>query len=217
MRILTEIVETWSAYHLTARTVEHLSMFSIALLCAVVVGVLVGIFIFQHRGFVAPVLNGLNVVETFPDIALLILLLPLVGIGETPTIIACVIYSILPIARNVYTGLTGVDPILLESGEAIGLRENDILRKIRFPLALPMIAGGIRIAIVFTMGIVTLGGIFGAGGLGAPLQTGINLMRPDIIYVSGIWVGILAVILDGIAGGVEKGLTRRYGTWQSPG
>lgn len=210
-----EITATWDAYDLTRRTIEHLFMFSVALVAAVAIGIVVGVIIYRYRRLASPTLNGLNVVETFPDIALLILLLPLVGIGAVPTIIACVIYSILPVARNVYTGLVHVDAGLLEVGEAIGLEERDILRRIRFPLALPMIAGGIRIAIVFCMGIVTLGGIFGAGGLGAPLQTGINLMRPDIIYVSGIWVGVLAVILDGIAGGVERGLKGRYSAWQS--
>jgi len=189
-------------------------MFFTALFFAVIIGVFIGIFLYNRKMLASPVLNGLNIIETFPDIALLILLLPFTGIGEIPTVIACIIYSILPIARNVYTGLINVDTGLLQTGEAIGLEEKEILHKIRFPLALPMIAGGIRIAIVFTMGIVTLGGIFGAGGLGAPLQTGISLIRPDIIYVSGIWVGVLAVILDGIAGVIEKNLKRRYSTWQ---
>jgi osmoprotectant transport system permease protein len=188
-------------------------MFFTALFFAIIIGTFLGILIYRWRIFASPVLNSLNVLETFPDVALLILLLPLTGIGETPTVIACILYSLLPVTRNVYTGLINVDGSLLETGEAIGMKEKEILYKVRFPLALPMIAGGVRIAIVFTMGIVTLGGIFGAGGLGAPLQTGINLIRPDIIFVAGIWVGILAVILDGIAGGVELQLKKRYGTW----
>ncbi|WOF16259.1 ABC transporter permease [Methanoplanus sp. FWC-SCC4] len=213
--VFGDIIEIWNSYSLTERTLEHLSMFFTAIFFAILIGILLGMFLFKNERFAFSTLNFLNILETFPDIALLILLLPLVGIGEIPTIIACVIYSVLPVSRNVYTGLKHVDSAFLEIARAIGFKDNEILYKIRLPLAMPMIAGGIRIAIVFTMGIVTLGGIFGAGGLGAPLQTGINLIRPDIIYVAGIWVGILAVILDGFAGFIEKYLTRRYGTWQS--
>lgn len=211
--MIDEITAVWITYHLTERTIEHLWIFSIALIAAIAAGVAIGLFIYRRRRYASPVFSTLNAVETFPDIALLVLLIPLAGIGTVPTIIACVLYSILPIARNTYTGLISVSPELLEVGRAMGLSERFILLKIRFPLAFPMIAGGIRIAIVFTMGIVTLGGIFGAGGLGAPLQTGINLIRPDIIFVAGIWVGILAVILDGIAGGIEASLKRRFGSW----
>ncbi|KUL02293.1 MAG: Osmoprotection protein (ProW-2) [Methanomicrobiales archaeon 53_19] len=213
--MIDEITAVWITYHLTERTIEHLWIFSIALIAAIAAGVAIGLFIYRRRRYASPVFSTLNAVETFPDIALLVLLIPLAGIGTVPTIIACVLYSILPIARNTYTGLISVSPELLEVGRAMGLSERFILLKIRFPLAFPMIAGGIRIAIVFTMGIVTLGGIFGAGGLGAPLQTGINLIRPDIIFVAGIWVGILAVILDGIAGGIEASLKRRFGSWRA--
>ncbi len=211
--MIDEIQTVWIRYNLTERTIEHLQIFTIALLLAIAIGVATGLLLYRRRRYSPPVFSTLNAVQTFPDIALLILLIPLAGIGTLPTIIACVLYSILPIARNTYTGLISVSPELLEVGRAMGLVERDILIKIRFPLAFPMIAGGIRIAIVFTMGIVTLGGIFGAGGLGAPLQTGINLMRSDIIFVAGIWVGLLAVILDGIAGGIEAELKRRFGSW----
>ena len=128
-----------------------------------------------------------------------------------PTIAACILYSILPIARNTYTGLTSVSEEYVEVARAIGMSEREIMLKVRFPLALPLIAAGFRIALVFTMGVVTLGGLIAAGGLGAPLQTGIHLYDGGIILVSGIWVGILAVIFDGIAGIVEKMLHRRYG------
>lgn len=211
--MIDEITVVWITYNLTERTIEHLWIFSIALIAAIAVGVAIGLLLYRQRRYAPPVFSSLNAIETFPDIALLVLLIPLAGIGTVPTIIACVLYSILPIARNTYTGLISVSPDLLEVGRAMGLSERFILLKVRFPLAFPMIAGGIRIAIVFTMGIVTLGGIFGAGGLGAPLQTGINLIRPDIIFVAGIWVGILAVILDGIAGGIEIFLKRRFGSW----
>jgi osmoprotectant transport system permease protein len=211
--IFEEVTAVWNQFNLTQRTIEHLWMFSISLVISVILGVTLGILLYRHRNYAEPALNGLNALETFPDMALLVLLIPIAGIGEVPTIIACILYSLLPVTRNTYTGLITVRPEILEAGTAIGLTEGEIVRNIRIPISLPMIAGGIRIAIVFTMGIVTLGGIIGAGGLGAPLQTGIVLLLPDVIIVTGLWVGILAVIFDGCAGLAEKRLTVRYGEW----
>ena len=211
--IIEEISAVWEQASLTQRTIEHLWMFSVSLVIAVILGIMIGILLYRHRSYAEPALNGLNALETFPDMALLVLLIPIAGIGEVPTIIACIIYSLLPITRNTYTGLISIRQEVIDTGTALGLTEKEIVRKIRIPIALPMIAGGIRIAIVFTMGIVTLGGIIGAGGLGAPLQTGIMLILPSLIIVTGLWVGILAVILDGCAGIIEKRLTMRYGEW----
>ena len=211
--IFEEVTAVWNQFNLTQRTIEHIWMFSVSLVISVILGVTLGILLYRHRNYAEPALNGLNALETFPDMALLVLLIPIAGIGEVPTIIACILYSLLPVTRNTYTGLVSVRPDILEAGTAIGLTEGEIVRNIRIPVSLPMIAGGIRIAIVFTMGIVTLGGIIGAGGLGAPLQTGIVLLLPDVIIVTGLWVGILAVIFDGCAGMIEKRLTVRYGEW----
>jgi osmoprotectant transport system permease protein len=211
--IFEEVTAVWNQFNLTQRTIEHIWMFSVSLVISVILGVTLGILLYRHRNYAEPALNGLNALETFPDMALLVLLIPIAGIGEVPTIIACILYSLLPVTRNTYTGLITVRPEILEAGTAIGLTEGEIVRNIRIPISLPMIAGGIRIAIVFTMGIVTLGGIIGAGGLGAPLQTGIVLLLPDVIIVTGLWVGILAVIFDGCAGLAEKRLAVRYGEW----
>jgi osmoprotectant transport system permease protein len=137
--------------------------------------------------------------------------MPFFGIGYKPTMIASILYSILPVARNTYVGLTQVDKQYLESARAMGLKEREILWNIRIPLALPMIAAGIRIAIVFTMGVVTLGGLIAAGGLGGPIQTGIHLYDKDIILVTGLWIGILAVLVDSIGSLFEKYLNRKYG------
>jgi osmoprotectant transport system permease protein len=211
--ILHNIADVWESQLLTLRTVEHLYMFSVALLAATIIGISVGIFIFFNPRITNPVLNILNIVETIPDIALLIVLIPFLGIGQGPTITASILYSILPIARNTYTGLKSVSREYIDIAHAIGLSSVEILMKVRIPMALPLIAGGFRIALVFTMGVVTLGGLIAAGGLGAVLQNGIHLFDVDTILVAGLWTGILAVILDGFAGIVEGWLTRRYGTW----
>ncbi|WP_048147819.1 ABC transporter permease [Palaeococcus ferrophilus] len=206
-----DILWVWESQNLTQRTLEHLRMFGIALALSIIIGVLLGLYLYRRPKLAPLAFNVLNILETVPTLALLVLLLPLLGLGEKPTIAASVIYSILPIARNTYTGLTSVERSYIEVAEAIGLNEREILLRVRLPLALPLIAAGIRIAVVFTMGVVTLGGLIAAGGLGAPLQTGIHLYNRNIIIVTGLWVGVLALILDGVAAMVEKYLRGRYG------
>lgn len=201
----------WESQNLTERTIEHLWMFGIALILALIIGILLGLILYKRPKLASLTFNILNVIETIPTLALLVLFLPILGLGEKPTIAASVLYSILPIARNTYTGLTSVDRSYLEVAEALGLTEKEILIKVRFPLALPLIAAGVRIAVVFTMGVVTLGGLVAAGGLGAPIQTGIHLYDRGIIIVTGLWVGLLALILDGAAALIERYLRDRYG------
>jgi osmoprotectant transport system permease protein len=203
----------WTSQLLSLRTLEHLYMLSVALFFSTLAGVLIGFLIYRNEKLASKVLNGLNVIETIPDVALLVLLLPVFGIGAGPTIVASILYSILPIARNTYTGLSNVPGEYIEISNALGLTKREMLFKVRFPLSLPLIAGGIRIAVVFTMGVVTLGGLIAAGGLGAPLQNGIQLYDMATILVTGAWVGILAVLLDGIAGTIENIIKARYGKW----
>jgi osmoprotectant transport system permease protein len=206
-------MRVWTSQLLSLRTLEHLYMLFVALFFSILLGVLIGVLTYKNRKLSAPVLNSLNVVETIPDVALLVLLLPIFGIGVGPTIVASILYSILPIARNTYTGLSNVPREYIEIAEALGLTQREVLFKVRFPLSLPLIAGGIRIAVVFTMGVVTLGGLIAAGGLGAALQNGIQLYDMGTILVTGAWVGLIAVILDGIAGMIENIFKARYGKW----
>jgi len=206
-------MRVWTSQLLSLRTLEHLYMLFVALFFSILLGVLIGVLTYKNRMLAAPVLNSLNVVETIPDVALLVLLLPIFGIGVGPTIVASILYSILPIARNTYTGLSNVPREYIEIAEALGLTQREVLFKVRFPLSLPLIAGGIRIAVVFTMGVVTLGGLIAAGGLGAALQNGIQLYDMGTILVTGAWVGLIAVILDGIAGMIENIFKSRYGKW----
>ncbi|WP_218185123.1 ABC transporter permease [Methanogenium cariaci] len=115
--VVEKVIAVWNQFHLTERTVEHLRMFSISLAISVILGITLGIVLYRHRRYAEPALNGLNVLETFPDMALLVLLIPVVGIGgEVPTMIACIIYSLLPVTRNTYTGLVSVRPEIIEAG-----------------------------------------------------------------------------------------------------
>jgi len=205
------ILNVWKTQQLGIKTIEHLSMVFIALLIIIFIGISIGIFLYNRRNLSDVVLNILNVIETIPELVLLVILMPFLGIGFKPTIVASILYSILPVARNTYVGLTQVDQQYLESARAMGLAEKEILWHVRIPLALPLIAAGVRIAIVFTMGVVTLGGLIAAGGLGGPIQTGIHLYDKNIIIVTGLWIGILAVLVDSIGSWIEKLLNRRYG------
>lgn len=211
MTLIVSLQDLWSAYDLTQRTVEQLTMFSIALTVTLTIGITLGVLFFSSFQARAAGFAALNIVEMIPDIALLILLIPLVGIGVPPTITAAVLYSLLPVARNTTAGLSGVSSDLIETARAIGMTGNEILFRVRFPLALPLVAAGVRIAVIFCMGVATLGGIIGAGGLGAPLQTGITTSNDLLILLTGGWVAVLAVTMDSIAAIITRFLSIRYG------
>ena len=207
--MLENIINIWFEKNLTLKTVEHLHMFGIALILAIIIGVILGLYFFKYPKQANIFFNILNVIETIPTIAFLIILIPIFGIGTSPTIAACVLYSILPIARNTYTGISSVDNKYIEIAKGQGLTKKEILIKVRIPLSLPLIIGGVRIAIVFTMGVVTLGGLIAAGGIGESIQTSIASLDINAIIVAALWVGFLAVLFDGCAGYIEKILQRR--------
>jgi osmoprotectant transport system permease protein len=211
--MIDTIISVWNNGDLAIRTIEHLSMFIIALLIAIIIGIGIGIIIHRNENIAQIVFNLLNIIQTIPGIALLFILLPIFGLGFMPTIAACVLYSILPIARNTYTGLVSVSKEQIEVARAMGLSPTEILLRIRLPLSLPLMMGGIRIALVFTMAVVTLGGLVAAGGLGAAIMTGISQLNRPLIAVSALWVGLLSIIFDGMASSIEKLFKRRYETW----
>lgn len=208
---LSEIINFINFQDLIQRTAEQIYMFSIAILLSIFLGLIIGIVLHRAQKISNIVFNILNIIETLPTIALLVLLLPFLGLGMKPTIFVSVLYAILPIARNCYVGLNNVEQNYIEIARSIGLNEFEILTKIEIPLALPTIVSGIRISIVFTMGVVTLGGLVAAGGLGASIQTGVQLYDKTLIYVSAVWVGILALVFDALAYLVERFLQKRFG------
>ncbi|NTV00445.1 MAG: ABC transporter permease, partial [Methanoregulaceae archaeon] len=187
MDSLAMVGGVWQAYDLGLRTVQHLEMFAISFFITVTAGILLGIVFFSSINARVAGITVLTIIEMIPDIALLILLIPVVGIGVPPTVSAAVLYSLLPVARNTTAGLGGASPHYVETARAVGLTERETLYRIRFPLALPLIFAGVRIAVIFCMGVVTLGGLIGAGGLGAPLQTGITTGTDLLILGAGVW------------------------------
>jgi osmoprotectant transport system permease protein len=205
------VAKVWTVYHMTDQTFVHLTLFGTALVIVLILGLTLGIIAGTNRRYGEILVQVLNIIEMIPDVALLLLLIPITGIGAAPTITAAVLYSLLPIVRNTSIGLTSIRPEIIESSNALGMTNRQILFWVRFPLAFPLIAGGVRTAVVYTMGIITLGGLIGARGLGAVLQAGITRNNMTVILVAGLWIGLLAVMMDLMAAGGERFLTRRYG------
>ncbi len=145
---------------------EHIEMTAIAVGFAIVIGVPLGILISYVRKLDKPIIGAANVVQAIPSMALLGLAIPLLGIGTLPAVVMVIIYSLLPIIKNTYTGIAGIDPELVEAAKGIGLTKWQVLYKVKLPMALPVIMAGIRISAVTAVGLMTMAAFIGAGGLG---------------------------------------------------
>src|SRR5665213_1109246 len=175
---------------------QHIGLTFISLLIAVVIGVPLGIFIARRNKFAAPVLGFTGILQTIPSIALLGFMIPLLGIGPVPAIVALFLYALLPIVRNTYTGITGVDAAVIDSAKGMGMTSNQVLRKVELPLAMPVILAGIRTATVINVGVATLASYIGAGGLGEFIFGGIALNNTNMILAGAIPAALLAIIFD---------------------
>jgi osmoprotectant transport system permease protein len=183
---------------------QHLGLTFLSLLLAIVVGIPLGILISRRRRLSSPVLGVAGILQTVPSIALLGFMIPLFGIGATPAIVALLIYALLPIIRNTYTGITGVDPKVIEAATALGMNKTQRLFKVEFPLAMPVIIAGIRTAAVINVGVATLASFVAAGGLGEFIFGGISLNNTNMILAGAIPAALLAVILDLVIGYLQK-------------
>ncbi len=157
------------------------------------------------------VLGIVNVIYTIPSISLLGFLIPLTGIGNRTAIIALTVYGLLPIVRNTYTGLTTVDATILEVAEGLGSDDRQVMFRIRFPLALPVIISGFRNMVVM---IIAMGGIasfIGAGGLGVAIYRGITTYNMTLTAAGSILIALLALFCDRLLSLAEKAVNRRYG------
>src|SRR6516225_1510472 len=195
-----------------ATTVEHLALVIIAMLIAILLGVPLGLLI-VHR----PVLRGIalgvaSVLQTIPSLALFGFLIPIPfigGIGKRTAIVALALYALLPILRNTYVGLTGIDPAVLESAEAMGMTRAQILFRVRFPLALAVILAGVRTATIITIGVATIAAAIGAGGLGTFIFRGVALVNDALILAGAIPAALLAILADFLLGRIERRLQVR--------
>jgi osmoprotectant transport system permease protein len=189
---------------LATQTLQHIGLTFISLFLAVLVGLPLGILIARKRKLSGPVLGVAGVLQTIPSIALLGFMIPLLGIGPKPAIVALLLYALLPIIRNTYTGITGVDAAVKEAATAMGMSKWQILFKVELPLAMPVILAGIRTATVITVGVATLASYIAAGGLGEFIFGGISLNNTNMILAGAIPAALLAILFDFLLSRVQK-------------
>jgi len=186
------------------QTFEHIGLTLIACTIAVCIGVPLGIFLTRHKNVAASVLGVAGVIQTIPSIALLGFLLPVLGIGVVPAIIALFLYALLPIIRNTFTGINEVDPAIREAAQGMGMSDKQILVKVELPLAVPVIFAGIRTATVINVGIATLCALIAAGGLGEFIFRGIALNNMNMILSGAMPAALLALLFDFILSQMQK-------------
>jgi len=182
----------------------HIGLTFISLLIAVAIGVPLGIFISKKTKFSAPVLGFAGVLQTIPSIALLGFMIPLIGIGPRPAIVALFLYALLPIVRNTFTGIAGVDISVRDAAKGMGMSGWQVLTKVELPLALPVILAGIRTATVINVGVATLAAYIAAGGLGEFIFGGIALNNTNMILAGAIPAALLAIFFDFVLSKVQK-------------
>ena len=188
---------------------QHMFLTLSGLAAAFCLAVPLGIALTRFRRAAGPVFAAINVVQTVPSLALLGFLIPLLGIGATPAIVALFLYGLLPLLRNTYTGISQVDPSLIEACRGMGLTDMQILRKAELPLALPVIMAGLRTSAVLLVGTATLAALIGAGGLGDPILRGVSSVNTNLILLGAAPAALLAVLLDRGLALVERRLTSK--------
>lgn len=189
------------------KTWEHLYISLIAALLGIIVAVPLGIFLTRFPKGAGFVMGVLGIIQTFPSFAILAFFIPLLGVGKTPAIIALFFYSVLPILRNTYTGVSGVKKSLLEAGRGMGMTGWERIRYVEVPLAIPVIMAGIRLSTVYLIGWATLASFIGGGGLGDYIFSGLNLYQAEYIIAGAIPVTVLALLTDLVLGKIENWVT----------
>jgi len=186
---------------------QHLQLTLISLGLAILISVPLGIFLTRHKRFADTVIGITAVFQTIPSLALLGFLIPFLGIGTTPAIVALTIYGLLPILRNTYTGIVGVDSAQIEAGKGMGMTSLQILLMVEIPSALNIIMAGIRTATVLIIGVTTLASLVGAGGLGDLIFRGISSVNSGLILAGAVPAALLAILFENILKWVEKIVT----------
>jgi osmoprotectant transport system permease protein len=182
---------------------QHIYLSILSVIIAVIIGIPLGILISREPKLSKPIIGATNVIQAVPSLALLGFLIPFIGIGSTPAIVMVVLYSLLPIVKNTYTGLTNIDRDILEAAKGIGLTKGQTMRKVQLPLAFPMIMAGIRISAVTAVGLMTIAAFVGAGGLGYLVFSGVQTVDNNMILAGAIPACILALLIDFVVGKLE--------------
>lgn len=188
-------------------TLEHLWLVGLSTLLAMLVGIPLGILIARRQVFSKPVLSSANIIQTIPSLALFGFLLPVPWLGaraDRLAILALTLYALLPIIRNTYTGIRGVDASVVEAGRGMGLTDSQLLFQVQLPLAMSVILSGVRVAIVISVGLATISAAIGAGGLGEFIFRGLAMVDDRVILAGAIPAALLALLADFLVGWLER-------------
>jgi len=194
---------------ITNNLFRHIELVGISVFVGIIISIPLGILLSRHKKLAGVVLAVTGTIQTIPGLVMLGFALIFLGIGMLPALVVLSLYAILPILRNTYTGITEVDPSYTEAARGIGMTNMQMLFKVELPLALSSIIGGIRISTVYIVSWATLAGMIGAGGFGDPIWTGLATYNTGLILSGAIPSAILALILSGLIGLLQRILTPR--------
>ena len=187
--------------------IEHIELTALALFFAIAIGIPLGILICYVKKLDQPILGTASIIQAIPSMALLGFAIPFLGIGTLPAVVTVILYSLLPIIKNTYTGIHSIEPQTVEAAKGIGLTRMQVLFKVQIPLALPIIMSGVRIAAVTAVGLMTIAAFIGAGGLGYLVFSGIRTVNTMQILAGAVPACLLALFVDYIGSLVEKLVT----------
>ncbi len=184
---------------------EHIVLAGMSSVLAAFLGVAAGILVTRKGGrdFLPVVDDITSIGQTFPPVAVLALAVPALGFGFTPTLFALFLYGLMPVLHNTVAGLLAIPPEVMDAAAGLGMRPSQVLYRVELPLALPVIMGGIRTSAVISVGTATIGATIGAGGLGAPVISGLISQNPAVVLHGAVPAALLAVLVDKVLGEVE--------------
>ena len=188
-------------------TWEHLYISGIALALGILVAVPIGVLLTRYKKVASAFISAITVLQTVPSLALLALMIPLFGVGKVPAVVALFLYSLMPILRNTYIGMEGVDKDLIDAAKGMGKTNKQLIFSVELPQAAPVIMAGIRLSGVYVIAWATLASYIGGGGLGDFIFNGLNLYIPELIIGGTIPVTLLALLVDFLLGKVEEKVT----------
>lgn len=191
------LVKTWQQIYISA----------ISLALGIIVAIPLSIILIKFPRVAKIVIAIASMLQTIPALALLAMMIPFFGVGRLPAIIALFLYSLMPILRNTYVGLTGVNQDTIDSARGLGMTNMQLILKVDIPLAMPVIMAGIRLSAIYVIAWATLASYIGAGGLGDFIFNGLSLYQTDLIFGGTIPVIILALLTDYLLGKLERKLT----------
>lgn len=204
------LVTRWDFF--SGLLLEHIGISAISIAIAIVVGGIAGVLISEYQRAAKPTLAVVNFLYTIPSISMLGFLIPFSGVGDATAVIALIIYALLPMVRATHTGMTNIDPAILEAATGMGGTRNQTLLRVKLPLALPVIMSGIRNMAVMTIALAGIASFIGAGGLGVAIYRGITTNNAAMTVAGSLLIAVLALVVDFILGFIEKRMQMRSHT-----